>query len=86
MRFAYLYRALAKAGAEVLLVPAAFSTVTGPPHWEVLVKARAIETGSFVGRRGADGHERGRRRQPWPFDDRLPFGELPPTAAPNRAS
>lgn len=48
LRFAYLYRALAKAGAAVLLVPAAFSAVTGKAHWEPLLRARAIETGSFV--------------------------------------
>ncbi|MEL6570531.1 MAG: carbon-nitrogen hydrolase family protein [Pseudomonadota bacterium] len=48
LRFAYLYRALAQAGAEVLLVPAAFSATTGKAHWEVLLRARAIETGCFV--------------------------------------
>ncbi len=48
VRFAYLYRALAQAGAEILLVPAAFSPVTGAAHWEPLLRARAIETGSYV--------------------------------------
>lgn len=48
VRFAYLYRTLAKAGAEILLVPAAFSPVTGAAHWETLLRARAIETGSYV--------------------------------------
>ena len=48
VRFAYLYRRLAKAGADVLLVPAAFSPVTGAAHWETLLRARAIETGSYV--------------------------------------
>ncbi|SEN10496.1 Predicted amidohydrolase [Loktanella fryxellensis] len=48
LRFAGLYRALAQAGAEVLLVPSAFSPVTGAAHWEVLLRARAIETGCFV--------------------------------------
>jgi len=48
LRFAHLYRALAKAGAQVLLVPAAFSPVTGAAHWEVLLRARAIETGCYV--------------------------------------
>ena len=46
IRFAYLYRALAQAGAEVLLIPSAFSPVTGEAHWEPLLRARAIETGS----------------------------------------
>lgn len=48
VRFPYLYRALAKAGANILLVPAAFSPKTGKAHWETLLRARAIETGSFV--------------------------------------
>lgn len=48
LRFAYLYRALAQSGAEILLAPAAFSAVTGQAHWEPLLRARAIETGSFV--------------------------------------
>ncbi|SFH05063.1 Predicted amidohydrolase [Palleronia marisminoris] len=48
VRFAYLYRALAKAGADILTVPAAFSPVTGAAHWEPLLRARAIETGCFV--------------------------------------
>jgi predicted amidohydrolase len=48
VRFAYLHRALAKAGAEVILVPAAFSPVTGAAHWESLLRARAIETGCYV--------------------------------------
>ena len=48
VRFPHLHRDLAKAGADILLVPAAFSTVTGAAHWEALLKARAIETGCFV--------------------------------------
>lgn len=48
VRFAALYRALAKAGARILTVPAAFSPVTGAAHWETLLRARAIETGCFV--------------------------------------
>lgn len=48
IRFAYLYRALAQAGAEVLVIPAAFSPVTGAAHWEPLLRARAIETGCYV--------------------------------------
>ncbi|WP_108813354.1 carbon-nitrogen hydrolase family protein [Loktanella sp. Alg231-35] len=48
VRFAYLYRALAQAGSEILLIPAAFSPVTGAAHWEPLLRARAIETGSYV--------------------------------------
>lgn len=48
LRFPYLYRALAKSGADVLTVPSAFSEPTGAAHWEVLLRARAIETGCFV--------------------------------------
>lgn len=49
VRFAYLYRALAKAGATVLAAPAAFMQATGEAgHWEVLLRARAIETGCFM--------------------------------------
>ena len=48
LRFPALHRALALAGAEVLTTPAAFTRPTGAAHWEVLMRARAIETGSFV--------------------------------------
>ncbi len=48
LRFAYLYRALAQAGADILLIPSAFSPVTGAAHWQPLLQARAIETGCFV--------------------------------------
>jgi predicted amidohydrolase len=48
VRFAALYRALAVAGAQVMTVPAAFTRPTGEAHWEILLRARAIETGSFV--------------------------------------
>lgn len=48
LRFAYLYRALAQAGADFLTIPAAFTVPTGRAHWHVLMRARAIETGCFV--------------------------------------
>jgi predicted amidohydrolase len=48
LRFAYLYRALAQAGAAFLTVPAAFTRPTGEAHWHVLLRARAIETGAYV--------------------------------------
>ena len=48
LRFAYLYRALAQAGASFLCVPSAFTRVTGQAHWHVLLRARAIETGCFI--------------------------------------
>lgn len=48
LRFSHLYRRLAQAGAQILTVPAAFNHITGAAHWEVLLRARAIETGCFV--------------------------------------
>ena len=48
VRFAYLYRALAQAGASILMVPSAFTRPTGRDHWHILLQARAIETGCFV--------------------------------------
>ncbi|CAD0186544.1 (R)-stereoselective amidase [Ruegeria sp. THAF57] len=48
IRFPHLYAALAQAGAHILTVPAAFSPVTGAAHWESLLRARAIENGSWV--------------------------------------
>lgn len=48
LRFPQLYRALAQAGAQVLTVPAAFNDTTGAAHWQVLLQARAIETGCYV--------------------------------------
>ncbi|MGB0922187.1 MAG: carbon-nitrogen hydrolase family protein [Alphaproteobacteria bacterium] len=62
LRFAYLYRALAQAGAQVLMVPAAFTQITGEAHWHTLLQARAIETGAFVVAAGQCGsHEDGRQ-------------------------
>ena len=68
LRFPYLYRDLAKAGARILTVPSAFSPETGPSHWEPLLKARAIETGSFVlapAQTGTHKASRGRARKTW---------------------
>jgi predicted amidohydrolase len=48
LRFAYLYRSLAQAGASYLTVPAAFMRTTGKAHWQVLLRSRAIETGCYV--------------------------------------
>ncbi len=48
LRFPHLYRRLAQGGAQILTVPAAFNHITGAAHWEVLLRARAIETGCFV--------------------------------------
>lgn len=48
VRFPHLFRDLAKAGAEILAVPANFLQITGAAHWHVLLRARAIETGAYV--------------------------------------
>lgn len=48
VRFPHLYRNLAQAGAQVITVPSAFSPVTGAAHWQPLLRARAIETGSYI--------------------------------------
>jgi predicted amidohydrolase len=62
LRFGNLYRQLGKAGAQVLTVPSAFTTSTGKAHWHVLLRARAIETGSYVVAAAQGGeHEDGRR-------------------------
>jgi predicted amidohydrolase len=56
LRFAYLYRAYAQAGAVVMFIPSAFTVPTGQAHWEVLLRARAIETGAFVLAAAQAGH------------------------------
>lgn len=48
VRFPQLFRSEALAGAEILTVPAAFTKQTGEAHWEILLRARAIENGAFV--------------------------------------
>src|ERR1043166_4188060 len=61
LRFPALYRALAEAGATFLAIPSAFTRQTGEAHWHVLMRARAIETGSFVFAAAQGGqHENGR--------------------------
>ena len=48
LRFPELYQALARMGATIIMVPAAFTLMTGKDHWEVLLRARAIETETYV--------------------------------------
>lgn len=61
LRFPYLFRALAEAGADILTAPACFTKQTGEAHWVVLQRARAIETGSFMISAAQGGtHEDGR--------------------------
>jgi predicted amidohydrolase len=61
VRFPALHRSLATAGAELISVPAAFTVPTGIAHWEILLRARAIETGCYVIAAAQAGqHENGR--------------------------
>lgn len=81
LRFPHLYRALAKAGADFLTVPAAFTRQTGAAHWHTLLSARAIETGCYVFAPAQGGrHECGRET----FGHSLvvaPWGEIVAEAA-----
>lgn len=61
LRFPHLYRAMARAGASVMTVPAAFTRTTGRAHWRTLLTARAIECGAYVIAAAQGGvHEDGR--------------------------
>ena len=55
LRFPELFRILALEGAEVVILPAAFTMVTGKDHWEILIRARAIENGMFMAAAGQVG-------------------------------
>ena len=48
LRYPKMYRALAKKGSQIIVVPSAFTYTTGKAHWHTLIKARAIENGVFV--------------------------------------
>ena len=56
LRFAALYGALARAGADIITVPSAFTRPTGEAHWETLLRARAIETMAFILAPAQGGH------------------------------
>lgn len=56
VRFPHLYSQLRRLGAQILVVPAAFTAVTGRAHWEALLRARAIETQCWVVAVGQGGH------------------------------
>jgi nitrilase len=61
LRFPELYRAYAREGADLMLVPSAFTHTTGQAHWEVLLRARAIENLAYVGAAAQGGvHANGR--------------------------
>jgi predicted amidohydrolase len=66
LRFPELYRALVERGAQILLVPSAFTLTTGKDHWEVLVRARAIECQAWVIAPGQVGrHDDDGLRESW---------------------
>jgi predicted amidohydrolase len=48
LRFPYFYRRYGQEGVSLIFIPSAFTVPTGRAHWEVLIRARAIETGAFV--------------------------------------
>lgn len=58
LRFPHLHRTLAKAGAQIITQPAAFTAITGEAHWHSLLRARSIETGCFVLAPAQTGHHR----------------------------
>ena len=76
LRFPHLHRALAKAGASIIAVPAAFAMSTGKLHWHVLLRARAIETGCYIIAPAQCGEHDGKR---WTYGHSLiiaPSGEI----------
>ena len=76
LRFPELYRQLAVQGANVIVVPAAFTRVTGKAHWEVLLRARAIENQAYIIAAGQEGvHANG--RETWGHSMIVsPWGEI----------
>ncbi len=76
LRFASLFRMLAQAGAQIITVPAAFTKPTGEAHWEILLRARSIETGCYIIAAAQGGnHENG--RQTWGHSMIIdPWGEV----------
>lgn len=64
LRFPHHYRQMAQSGAKMMVVPAAFTVPTGQAHWEILLRARAIETGSFIIAPAQTGNHGG-GRQSW---------------------
>jgi len=80
IRFPILHQALARAGARILTIPAAFSPVTGAAHWQPLLRARAIETGCFVlapAQTGTHPKTRGKQRRTYGHSMAIsPWGEV----------
>ena len=62
MRFPHLYRDMAKKGVNMISIPSAFTSITGIAHWHTLLRARAIETGSFIFAAAQTGEHPGSRQ------------------------
>ena len=76
LRFPALYRHYAQDGAEIVTIPAAFTVPTGRAHWDILLRARAIETGSYV-LAAAQGGSHEDRRLTWGHSKVIdPWGEI----------
>ncbi len=77
LRFPYLYRDLAHAGATMLSIPSSFTVPTGQAHWHVLMRARAIETGCFVFAPAQVGTHKGSNRKTYGHSVAVaPWGEV----------
>ena len=77
LRFPYLYRALAHAGAVMLSIPSSFTVPTGRAHWHVLMRSRAIETGCFVFAPAQVGTHKGSNRKTYGHSVVVaPWGEV----------
>ena len=82
LRFGALYSALARAGAEFITIPAAFTQTTGKAHWHTLVRARAIETGCYILAPNQCGHHADKRYS-WGHSLIIdPWGEILADAGP----
>ena len=84
IRFPYLYRALAQAGADFMTIPAAFTRPTGKAHWHVLQRARAIENGVYVIAAAQCGEHHAKRRTYGHSVIVDPWGEVLADAGPER--
>lgn len=71
LRFGELYRKLSERGAELLVVPAAFTLHTGKDHWEVLTRARAIETQCYLAAAAQWGPHRAGNEERWSYGHSL---------------
>jgi predicted amidohydrolase len=77
LRFPYLYRDLAHAGATMLAIPSSFTVPTGQAHWHALMRARAIETGCFVFAPAQVGTHKGSNRKTYGHSVAVaPWGEV----------